>query len=502
MKRTQKIICLLLCALMILPLAACGETGDKPGSGTATPGGPTDSQSVPTETEPPTEMEKRASVKDSLPDVNFDGAQFRISTKKNYLYEISAEDITGDSINDALYDRNLRIGERFGIEIVPVITESDDKSTQISAVEASILAQDDAFELASTYVFVTGGLIMGGLYQNWLNMPYNDFSQPWWISGVNDSFRVQDALYAVTGDMCLSTLMLTYGVFYNLTRGEDYGLNDAVIGKVLDREWTFDYFYSVLENIYEDTNGDGQRGQEDFYGFIAENATNLDVYPFAFDIPSVRRDADGWPEVVCYSEKTVAAVDKITKLYWETAGSFVPTTDYNLPISMFRNAHALFTTTFLQQAMNSYRDMENDYIILPYPKWDESQQEYMTGTMDNYSVLGIPVTVSNTEMVSVITEALNVESYRTMFPTYYEGALQHKYARDPMAIEMLNLLMDGRTFDFNTLFSEQIGIAWLFRDAVNSKNRDYSSRYTKKEKVIDRMLGLVLDAYEENAKGN
>ena len=43
----KKTLILFLAAALLLPLAACGETGDKPGSDTAAPGEPTDSQSVP-----------------------------------------------------------------------------------------------------------------------------------------------------------------------------------------------------------------------------------------------------------------------------------------------------------------------------------------------------------------------------------------------------------------------------------------------------------------------
>ena len=56
---------------------------------------------------------------------------------------------------------------------------------------------------------------------------------------------------------------------------------------------------------------------------------------------------------------------------------------------MFKDGNALFTTTYLEDAFSTFRVMNDDYSILPYPKWDESQEKYMTGAMDNYSVLGI-----------------------------------------------------------------------------------------------------------------
>ncbi len=481
---------------LLLLLSSCGgaetETETVAGEKTVT-------ETV-VETEPLTEMEKRALIQDDLPDKSFGGMSFRISTKQGTLYEIDAEELTGDLLNDALYDRNLRIEERFDTEIVPIITEAGDGQTHVNSVKQSILAADDTFDLAATYVFTTGPIITEGYYLNWLNMPYNDMSSPWWLDGINGNLQVGDALYVSVGDMCVSTLKLTYGIFYNRTRGMDYGITDTIYDTVMNGEWTLDYMMSTIGDIYEDTNGDGARDSDDFYGFTAENATNLDIYTFAFDIPIVRQNAEGMPEIVYQSEKTISAIEKINRLYWETTGAYIPEGDYSLPIAMFKDGKALFTTTYLGNAFSEYRDMEDDYSILPYPKWDENQAKYMTGAMDNYSVLGVPITVTDTEMVSILTEALNVESYKTLFPTYYEQALQSKYSRDQESIEMINLLMEGRNFEFSTLFTSDLNyLSTLFRDVINGKSADFASKFAAKEKAANEGLKKVLEAYEKNA---
>jgi hypothetical protein len=377
-----------------------------------------------------------------------------------------------------------------------------DLYAQLNIVWQSIMAQDDAFDLCSAYVLTSGVMIAAGLYLNWLDMAYTDLSQPWWNHGINDKFRVKDIICTAVGDMCISELLMTYGVFYNLTRGEDYGLNDTVIEKIRDGEWTYDYFYSVIADIYEDTNGNGQRDEEDFYGFAAENATNLEVYPFAFDIPITQKDADGRPKLVFYTEKAQNAAEKIYHLYWDTTGTFVKRQDYGIPILMFRDGCALFTTTWFSNAYDTFREMNDDYIIIPYPKWDEAQEKYLTGLMDNYSVLSIPITASDPEMVSLITEALNMEANRVMYPAYYEQALQYKLARDPRSIEMLDLLMNGRNVDFFSLLDLQIqSIALCFRNVINGKDGNFAHYYATIERWARTDLDLILDDFEENAKG-
>ena len=490
--KLKQITALLLASLL---LASCASAGT---SEVETTGAATDAETT-INTAELTEMEKRALMEDDLPEKDFGGKDFRISTKRGTMYEIDEEEETGDIIEDALYARNRRIEERFNIKIVPVITEAGDGNTHVNEVRQSIMAADDAFDLSATYVFTTGPLVTDGCFLNWLNMPYNDLSKPWWIGGVNDKFRVGDAIYAATGDMCVSTLKLTYGVFYNRTRGADYDLNETIYDTIREGKWTIDKFIEMTRDVYVDVNGDGERGNTDFYGFTAEKATNLDVYTFAFDIPLVKNNEDGVPELAINTPKTIEAVEKVNKLYWDGVGSYIPE-DYMEPIHMFRSGNALFTTTYLTNAFSTFRDMTDDYSILPYPKWDEAQEKYMTGAMDNYSVLGVPVTVSDLEMVSIITESLNIESYKTLFPTYYEQALQSKYARDAESIEMIDILMAGRNFDFCTLFSSTIiGIPFMVRELVAGKSTAFASKYKSLEKGAQKGLEKVLKAYEENA---
>lgn len=444
------------------------------------------------------EENSRISVPDNLPVVDYKGESFNISTKQGYLYEIYTEEEDGEILNDALFARNRTVEERFNITIKPIITEAGDGSTHVNSVINTVLAGDDVFDLAATYVFTSGPIVTQGLYNNWLNIDYVDFSKPWWINGINEKFRIKDSIFTAVGDMCVSTLTLTYGVFYNINLAEIYSIEN-LNELVKTNKWTIDKFISIKKEVYEDLNGDSIFDNNDIYGFTAEAATNLDIYTFAFDIPIISQNSDGIPELVLNTSKTIHAVELINQLYWNDTGSYIASSDFMEPINMFKNGKALFTTTWLGNAFGAFRDMENDYGILPYPKYDEHQEIYMTGAMDNYSVLGVPVTVSDTERVGIIVEALNAESYKTLFPAYYEQALQTKYSRDIESIEMIDILMAGRNFDMVTLFSNEIsGMAWIFRTLVAGKNIDFVSNYAAKETAALTGLSKVIEAYEEN----
>ena len=115
-------------------------------------------------------------------------------------------------------------------------------------------------------------------------------------------------------------------------------------------------------------------------------------------------------------------------------------------------------------------------------------------------MLGVPKTAEDLDFIGTITEAVNAESYKQLFPVYFEQALQTKYACDEDTIEMLAILMEGRNFDMVAIFSNQVsGLPWVFRELVAKKSTDFASSYAKKEKSAQKGLDKVIEAYLENA---
>lgn len=485
----------LLCALLLL---ACND-GASGTENETTAVSERETEAV--DTAELTEMEKRMFIEDDLPDVSFDGAQFRISARSWYSEEVDIgdEEEKGDVLGDALYRRNLAVEERFNVEIVPVY--SDDEEGHILDIRKSVMAGDNDFDIALTYAYLTGQLITSNCYLNWYDMPYNDFSAVWWIGGINDKLSIGDALYTAVGDMCISTLELTYAVYYNRMLGATYDIDtEEMFGRVFDGTWTHDYFLSLFYDIYSDINGNGKRDFPDLYGFApASHYQEVDVYPYAFDIPIMQKDASGIPQVVLNSEKTVEAIEKIHNLYWETVGTYVDEEDVHGGGELFINGRALFTTATLGAALGAFRDMTDDYTILPYPKWDENQDMYRTNANDDFSFIGIPTTATDIEMISVITEALNIESYKILYPAYYEVALKEKYARDAESLTMIDLVMQGRNFDFSVLFSPDLDrLSTLFRRVINNKSKNFASEYKSGERMRTRTIERIVKAYEEN----
>ena len=140
--------------------------------------------------------------------------------------------------------------------------------------------------------------------------------------------------------------------------------------------------------------------------------------------------------------------------------------------------------------------MEDDYGIIPYPKYDETQEEYRTTSHNAVSMMCFPVTVKDPEMSAIITEALCAESYRNVIPQYYDIALKAKGARDDESGEMIDLIRDSLIFDFGWVHSVPMGsIGTIMQELISNNNSGLSSAWASKEAKVISGLETINAAY-------
>ena len=90
------------------------------------------------------------------------------------------------------------------------------------------------------------------------------------------------------------------------------------------------------------------------------------------------------------------------------------------------------------------------------------------------------------DYIGVIYEALCAESYKTVYPVYYDVALKGKYSTDADTADMVELIMAGRLFDFSFQFGETVfqRIPYMFRDCINDNNPNIASKFKGIQKAL------------------
>jgi len=114
----------------------------------------------------------------------------------------------------------------------------------------------------------------------------------------------------------------------------------------------------------------------------------------------------------------------------------------------------------------------------------------------SHQVMAVPITVSNTELIGVITEALCAESYKKVVPAYYDVALKFKGTRDEESIAMLDMIVNSRVFDFGYVYDAWSGAAFIIQNLVDQNNPNVASYWAKYEKSIMKHYESVIEYFE------
>ena len=164
---------MLLAALLLSVLASCG------GGETAEDTTAADN----TVQETTAETEEIKYVADYLPDVTYDGYQYRIISYDDYPAHV--EELTGEVIDDAIFERNTLIEETYDIDIVQELYPFTEYEKVTTLVTNAGRAQSDDFDLATMVFRGAYYSVLEGTAPAASSLPVADLTQPWYIQSTN-----------------------------------------------------------------------------------------------------------------------------------------------------------------------------------------------------------------------------------------------------------------------------------------------------------------------------
>ena len=223
MKKHLRFICFAMVALFCLSAVACAQSNDD------TPADTTTSQAVadntPEDTTTAAADETTAPTKlSSLPeDLDFEGATV------NFLYwddverpEFFSEGMTGDNVNDAIYQRNLNVEDRLKVKLNYIGEKGNVSNSDnfLKKVQNSFNAGEKAYDILASHSRTGGVVAAGGMAMDLLDIDdsYIDLSMPWWPESITETATIGDKMYFISGDISTNTLHFMYGVYYNTDR--------------------------------------------------------------------------------------------------------------------------------------------------------------------------------------------------------------------------------------------------------------------------------------------
>ncbi|MCL2776192.1 MAG: extracellular solute-binding protein [Oscillospiraceae bacterium] len=493
-----KYICLFIGVFLILLATACSN---KPAANT---NNNTENQSQNVNDASETETETTARLQPDLPVKDFGGYKFNIITSDykadpNMPREIGAEEENGDPINDAVYARNKKIEDEYNVQINEILYARDDMNTP---VKKAVLAADGSYDLVCSNIYQAGILSQTGNLLDLNQVNYLELTKPWYDQNASADLSIGHKLFYAVGDLQISNKDGTWAVLFNKHLFQNLGLDDPYT-LVKGGTWTMDKFFEFAAAANKDLNGDGVINEEDQVGIEGES---FDIYALMNGAGTrlVPKDQDDLPYYAGYTSKDVDIFNKGAAYLGDKTKTILADNysskytdvwdDFINPL--FTTDRIMFFFTSLSR-VTYLRSSDVDFGILPVPKYDEQQQNYVS-TISVWLASGIcmPSTLGGDALdrSAIIADALSAESLYTLTPAYYDIQLKTKLTRDNESSEMLDIIFANRTYSLLQIY-DWGGMLSTINGLLTKTSPDFVSSMDKIENKVNSDIAKTIKAY-------
>ena len=496
----KRMLSCLLAALMLLPLAGCGDTGSAETAADTTADVP---ETMPAETEP--------ALKSGIPEGTTFGGETvsiwyttkSISVAETYL-DLAGEN-SGETLDDAIYYRNIEVEDLLDVKLNYFDSQVTTDLTG-STLEKLVMAGDTTYDMYSLIQWNAAKYAYQNMYYNMKEAPYISFDMPWWNYDYMKEMTIgEDKVYCMVGDVHVDSTRCMNCVYYNKNLyGDYYDDGDAMYDVVLEGKWTFDLLQQYAGEVWMDLDGDNVASIDDQLGYSINDYNNLDGIMYACGVRATGRDENDVPVLTLMTERAVDALQKTYDIFFSTVGGKgmglleYATSEYDEDV-MFRDKFSEGTTMFyfgFFYSAESLRDMDDAYGIIPYPKLDEEQESYYSIAHDIISVMCLPVNCAKVEVSAAVLEALAYIGYEDVLPAYYESLLKAKYARDAKSAQMIEMIRENFITDIAYVYSDAFNaLGYACRNMVASKTSNLQSWYASRETAALTAMEKLIEQF-------
>jgi len=494
MKMTKILSVVLVFVMLFTVLVACGGKGD-PVDGTTT-GGSGDNTTTPPAGETTTAVitdENGYEVDDLPKDKKWDDEIYLFTWKDQLYWEFAATEETGDTVKDEVYRRKVRLEDTYGITL-KIDSESgnwDTRASFIKTVEANQAEEGElAYDIVGCYFPISGDMTVKGFFDDLSNeelFPYLNLDKPWWPADLLGSARVNNSVYAATGDITPTFIRNMSMVHANLDLIEKYNAGTDIYKIVEDKEWTYEKLEELALGNSDAVGADREYGLTMGSNVIYDNmlygagfllVDNLDDGSIAL------ADLDTDERFLDFYEYAYKLLNENADVYILAIGAQADATKGTG--AGFQAGNVMFNFGSAADVQNSLTNVDFNVGILPMPMYKTAVHT----TQDNYytvqgfwtTLYSVPQNSDDKEFASFVLEALASDAYRNLTPTWYDTMFKGRFLETPENAEMFDIIHDGILFDTARIFGTQIDnnggkqLFGCFRQAANSSQ--WVSYYT------------------------
>ena len=439
-----------------------------------------------------------------FPEADLGGYTFRIFNATTFgddrwsSIELTAEQETGDPVNDAVYRRNTLIEEKFNFTITEQIEDRDIVGAKVTR---AALAGSDDWDAVFVGPVVCASMAARGLFLDLNAISNLSLGSPWWDQNARQSFSLDGALMFTATDAHINNCGYMWMTFYNKAIIQDMGMPD-LYQVVRDGKWTLDAMHDYAKAAARDLDGDGKFTGADCFGVTSFPQCIL-AFTVGMDFRPITLDNSGYPVINRPSERFVSGAEKVRDFLNRETGLFLGAEkiagtagmdQMTISAQVFAARKALFFVDVLASFWG-LRNMDDDYGMIPIPKYDEAQKNYYSWMGIAAPTVMIPKPCVDPERSGLVLDALSAVSSIVLMDGFYKVTVLRKASRDEESTEMLELIRANRVFDIAAVYN------WgeLFngyRDNIyDLKNESLMTVYERREGATVKAIEATMDAF-------
>ena len=354
-------------------------------------------------------------------------------------------------------------------------------------------------------------LVLNGVYMSANEYDqYLDFSKPWWYSDVLSDMTIANNLYLIAGDMNMMLNDSLWCLAFNVDIITDHNA-ESPYRLVESGEWTYEKLYTLSK----DTREEGK------YGIVSHIAL-ADALIIGANLALTVKNEDGIISRNPIDDRFTTIYQTMVTYFFENNGMGEENairTAYdseNYTGGKFNtsfNQQNEFTTgnaTFLGGTVGDMRvylpSSEVEYGIVPIPKYEQSQKQYISYVYRAASICGIPSNIDQQAegtlaRVCNVMEWLNAYSYKLVKPVYYDVILYGRISRQPEAVDMLKIIFGLEDNGVKRMEMDGVlalGMTNVLEVCASDCSTGISGRIRVISELVDDTLNTTVKYYQNN----
>jgi ABC-type glycerol-3-phosphate transport system substrate-binding protein len=479
----KRILSLLLAVLMaaslLLTAVSCGESADGPAD---TGKGSVAGSETEDETKTPYEL---------LEKENYDRS-FTVLIRNDCTEDFVVDSMTGYLLADSIYERNTVVSEDYGVDFSFVYSGYDYNGIN-DAVKKQVSGGQSDYQMFIGHKYSYGTLAMNNYLQDLGKVDTLSLSEAWWDQACYENLTVAGKTYVMTGDINPSSSMrISSCMVFNKDLMTELGKSPAALNELTENgEWTLDTLLSYCQDVSFDSSGDGKLTYDkDRYcltGWMMAAPYAL-YYGCNGNFVSV---VDGEPQLTYTDEKVTGIYEKIFDIIVTQKAYYVTSEpQYATMFDVFSEGRALFSVLTLKLISQYLSDMEDSYGILPIPKYDTYQKEYMSFVNGSTGLVMVAKNTEDVDFVGAVMDGMAAYNYSHVTPNMFQVVTKLQVAQDPESARMVDLVIRNRVFDMG--YFADLTVTNLVKSNLGAGKREIAaglkSGRSGAKKALERML--------------